>query len=56
MPKSVLLQTHNDSNVNRDVYIPNPACQEFEKFEWIGKLMGACFRSKENLVSTAETI
>ncbi|XP_025109253.1 E3 ubiquitin-protein ligase HECTD3-like isoform X2 [Pomacea canaliculata] len=43
-------QTHNDSNVNRDVYIPNPACQEFEKFEWIGKLMGACFRSKENLV------
>ena len=40
-----------DANVNRDVYIPNATCKEFQKFEWIGKLMGACLRGKENLVS-----
>lgn len=43
-------QTHDDSNVNRDVYVPNHECHDWDKFEWIGKLMGACFRSKENLV------
>ncbi|KAK7484074.1 hypothetical protein BaRGS_00024686 [Batillaria attramentaria] len=43
-------QAHDDSNVNRDMYVPNPACQDWEKYEWIGQLMGACFRSKENLV------
>jgi len=30
--------------------MPNPACMEFNKYEWIGKLMGACLRSEENLV------
>ena len=39
-----------DSNVNRDVYIPNPGCKDFHKYEWLGKLMGACLRGKENLV------
>lgn len=43
-------QNNIDANVNRDVYIPNPSCKEFHKFEWIGKLMGACLRGKENLV------
>ena len=44
------MQLNADANVNRDGYIPNPQCKEFEKYEWIGKLMGACFRDKENLV------
>lgn len=39
-----------DSNVNRDVYIPNPSCKDFMKYEWIGQIMGACLRGKENLV------
>ncbi|KAL8570039.1 hypothetical protein ACOMHN_036316 [Nucella lapillus] len=43
-------QTQEDSNTNRDVYVPSSACSDWERFEWIGKLMGACFRSKENLV------
>ncbi|CAI9732140.1 E3 ubiquitin-protein ligase HECTD3-like isoform X2 [Octopus vulgaris] len=43
-------QVHEDSNVNRDAYIPNPSCTWFAEYEWIGQLMGACFRSKENLV------
>lgn len=43
-------QIHEDSNVNRDAYIPNPSCTWFAEYEWIGQLMGACFRSKENLV------
>ncbi|KAL4235652.1 E3 ubiquitin-protein ligase HTD3 [Mactra antiquata] len=40
----------DDSNINRDVYVPNPSCKEFAKYEWIGKIMGACLRGKENLV------
>ncbi|XP_076441534.1 E3 ubiquitin-protein ligase HECTD3-like [Babylonia areolata] len=43
-------QKYEDSNTNRDVYVPSSACQDWDKYEWIGKLMGACFRSKENLV------
>ncbi|XP_064625661.1 E3 ubiquitin-protein ligase HECTD3-like isoform X2 [Lineus longissimus] len=43
-------QSHEDSNVNRDVYVPNPACNDFVKYRWIGQLMGACFRGKESLV------
>ena len=26
---------------------------QFHKYEWIGKLMGACFRGRENLVSVS---
>lgn len=39
-----------DSNTNRDVYIPNPACTKYSQYNWIGKLMGACFRGRESLV------
>uniref|UniRef100_A0A0B6ZW28 HECT domain-containing protein n=1 Tax=Arion vulgaris TaxID=1028688 RepID=A0A0B6ZW28_9EUPU len=43
-------QSNEDGNVNRDCYIPNPACMDFGKYEWIGQLMGACFRGKELLI------
>ena len=32
------------------MYIPNPSCKDFMKYEWIGQIMGACLRGKENLV------
>ena len=53
-----LLQNNNifqlceDSNINRDVYVPNCDCKEVLKYEWIGQLMGACLRGRENLVMT----
>ena len=50
-PMCVYLQNRVDANVNRDTYIPNSACELSDKFEWIGKLMGACVRGKENLVN-----
>ncbi|XP_077981106.1 E3 ubiquitin-protein ligase HECTD3-like isoform X2 [Glandiceps talaboti] len=43
-------QSQDNSNTNRDNYIPNPSCKEFAKYEWIGQLMGGCLRSKEHLV------
>lgn len=43
-------QIQEDANTHRDVYVPNPGCQDWDRFEWIGKLMGACFRCKDNLV------
>jgi len=43
-------QSSLDSNVNRDVYVPNPSCDLFTKFEFVGRLMGACFRGREHLV------
>ncbi|GFR82594.1 E3 ubiquitin-protein ligase HECTD3 [Elysia marginata] len=43
-------QTNDDGNVNRDCYIPNPSCTDLEKYEWIGQLMGACFRGREILI------
>lgn len=36
------------------MYVPNPSCKDFPKYEWIGQLMGAALRSKELLVSLAE--
>jgi E3 ubiquitin-protein ligase HECTD3 len=42
-------QFNSDSNTFKDTFIPNPACQLFSEYEFIGKLMGACLRSKENL-------
>jgi len=39
-----------DASGYRDLYIPNPSCTQFHMYEWIGKLMGACFRGRENLV------
>jgi len=43
-------QNNDDGNVNKDMYIPNPACGDLAKYEWIGQLMGACFRGKEILI------
>jgi E3 ubiquitin-protein ligase HECTD3 len=34
----------------KDTYLINPSCHEYEKYEFIGKLMGACLRSRESLV------
>ncbi|KAF5895506.1 E3 ubiquitin-protein ligase HECTD3 isoform X1, partial [Clarias magur] len=34
----------------RDFYVPNPSCRDFQKFDWIGQLMGAAFRGKEYLI------
>ncbi|XP_064311300.1 E3 ubiquitin-protein ligase HECTD3 isoform X2 [Phalacrocorax carbo] len=40
----------NSSSDTRDMYIPNPSCKDFPKYEWIGQLMGAALRSKEFLI------
>ena len=33
----------------KDTYVPNPSCHLYDEYEFIGKLMGACLRSKETL-------
>lgn len=33
------------------MYVPNPSCKDFAKYEWIGQIMGAALRGKEFLVS-----
>jgi len=43
-------QSNADDNVNKDVFIPAPSCQDLARYEWIGQLMGACFRGKEILI------
>ncbi|KFQ73087.1 E3 ubiquitin-protein ligase HECTD3, partial [Phaethon lepturus] len=40
----------NSSSDTRDMYVPNPSCKDFPKYEWIGQLMGAALRSKELLI------
>ncbi|KFP40138.1 E3 ubiquitin-protein ligase HECTD3, partial [Chlamydotis macqueenii] len=40
----------NSSSNTRDMYVPNPSCKDFPKYEWIGQLMGAALRSKEFLI------
>ncbi|NXY50964.1 HECD3 ligase, partial [Ceuthmochares aereus] len=40
----------NSSSDTRDTYVPNPSCNDFPKYEWIGQLMGAALRSKELLI------
>ncbi len=47
----MMFQNQVDTNVNRDAYIPNASCTLSAKFKWIGKVMGACIRGKESLVS-----
>lgn len=42
----------NGTGEARDMYVPNPSCQDFAKYEWIGQLMGAALRGKEFLVSS----
>ena len=43
-------QNQDSSNAYRDVYAPNPSCKMYPKYEWIGQLMGAMYRSQETLV------
>ena len=42
-------QLQSDSNTFKDTFLPNPSCTLFDEYEFIGKLMGACLRSKESL-------
>lgn len=42
-------QSQDSSNAYRDNYIPTPTCNDFANYVFIGKLMGAMFRSQENL-------
>lgn len=42
-------QHQSDMNTFKDTFIPNPSCVLFNEYEFIGKLMGACYRSKETL-------
>ncbi len=34
---------------HRDCFIPNPSCNDLKVFHWLGKLMGAAYRSDESL-------
>lgn len=43
-------QSQDSSNVYRDAYTPNPSCDQFSKYFFVGQLMGAVFRSTETLV------
>ncbi|NXC45230.1 HECD3 ligase, partial [Penelope pileata] len=52
VPLPFFVRTSNQGNSNsdtRDMYVPNPSCRDFPKYEWIGQLMGAALRSKEVL-------
>lgn len=53
-PRFSFLRQGNSSSDTRDMYVPNPSCKDFAKYEWIGQLMGAALRSKEILVSMAQ--
>ncbi|XP_014794517.1 PREDICTED: E3 ubiquitin-protein ligase HECTD3-like [Calidris pugnax] len=53
VPLPFFVRTSNQSNSSsntRDMYVPNPSCKDFPKYEWIGQLMGAALRSKEFLI------
>ncbi|KAM9469272.1 E3 ubiquitin-protein ligase HECTD3-like [Clarias gariepinus] len=52
VPLPFFIRTSNQEGAGemRDFYVPNPSCRDFQKFEWIGQLMGAAFRGKEYLV------
>ena len=43
-------QNQDSSNAYRDNYIPNPACEDFAHYIFVGQLMGAMVRSQEHLV------
>ncbi|XP_046853196.1 E3 ubiquitin-protein ligase HECTD3-like [Xenia sp. Carnegie-2017] len=43
-------QLYDSSNVYRDGYIPNPSCQLFEHYKWLGMLMGGHLRGRENFL------
>ncbi|KAM6305361.1 E3 ubiquitin-protein ligase HECTD3-like [Aegotheles albertisi] len=53
MPLPFFVRTSNQGNSSsdtRDMYVPNPSCKDFPKYEWIGQLIGAALRSKEFLI------
>ncbi|XP_065512496.1 E3 ubiquitin-protein ligase HECTD3-like [Caloenas nicobarica] len=53
LPLPFFVRTSNQGNSSSDtrgMYVPNPSCKDFPKYEWIGQLMGAALRSKELLV------
>uniref|UniRef100_A0A4W3I874 HECT domain containing 3 n=1 Tax=Callorhinchus milii TaxID=7868 RepID=A0A4W3I874_CALMI len=53
VPLPFFVRTSNQGNSTgeaRDMYVPNPSCREFAKYEWIGQLMGAALRGRELLV------
>ncbi|XP_074764240.1 E3 ubiquitin-protein ligase HECTD3-like isoform X3 [Athene noctua] len=53
VPLPFFVRTSNQGNSSsdaRDMYVPNPSCKDFPKYEWIGQLMGAALRSKEFLI------
>lgn len=44
-----LIKLQSDLNTFKDTFITNPSCTFYDEYEFIGKLMGACLRSKETL-------
>ncbi|NWR79369.1 HECD3 ligase, partial [Centropus unirufus] len=53
VPLPFFVRTSNQGNSTgeaRDMYVPNPSCKDFPKYEWIGQIMGAALRGKEFLV------
>ena len=42
-------QSQDSSNAYRDNYIPNPACEDFPRYVFLGQLIGAMYRSQEHL-------
>ncbi|XP_053105548.1 E3 ubiquitin-protein ligase HECTD3 isoform X2 [Hemicordylus capensis] len=53
VPLPFFVRTSNQGSSTgeaRDMYVPNPSCKEFTKYEWIGQIMGAALRGKEFLV------
>ncbi|KAJ6659445.1 hypothetical protein lerEdw1_018679 [Lerista edwardsae] len=53
VPLPFFVRTSNQGSSTgeaRDMYVPNPSCKEFTKYEWIGQVMGAALRGKEFLV------
>ncbi|KAK9538818.1 hypothetical protein VZT92_003967 [Zoarces viviparus] len=51
MPLPFFSRTSNTGSLEaRDYYVPNPSCKEFQKYDWIGQLMGAALRGKDFLV------
>jgi hypothetical protein len=42
-------QIHEQGDM-RDMYMPNPACDNYEMFEFVGRLMAGAVQSEENIV------
>lgn len=49
MPLPFFNRTSNQA-AGEALYVPNPSCRDFQKYEWIGQLMGAALRGKDFLV------